>query len=211
MSDQSDEDDQDRDIVRRAVEALDVIDKTFENWLIIGEAFERGRQWATREARTNVPKGRGYNDAFSRWMKRYEAGKLTTIDQAVRYRLGKIMEKRQAVVAWRQTLTSNQLREWSHPTTVWRRFEAAHNIPDGDAPKRPSHVAQLKESLAKALDDNQRLEERMKRADGSLFDLKRDTAQAIADTIVRNVTNSRAEEIARLIRKKLKEKAKPAG
>ncbi|MGJ5135693.1 hypothetical protein [Bradyrhizobium oligotrophicum] len=211
MSGQSDEDDQDRDIVRRAVEALDVIDKTFENWLIIGEAFERGRQWATREARTNVPKGRGYNEAFSRWMKRYEAGKLTTIDQAARYRLGKIMENRQAVVAWRQTLTSNQLREWSHPTTVWRRFEAAHNVPDDDAPKKPSHMAQLKESLANALDDNQRLQERMKHAEGSLFDLKRDSAEAIADTMVRNVSDSKAEAIAGWIRKKLKEKKKPAG
>jgi hypothetical protein len=205
------DDDRDRDIVRQAVEALDAIDRTFDHWLVTGEAFERGRQSAMREARTNVPKGRGYNEAYSPWMKRNEAGKLATIDQAVRFRLGKIIEHRSEVLAWRQTLTSNQRREWSHPTTVWRRFEAANVVrTDDDGEKKPSQVAQLKESLAKALDDNARLTEQLKR-DGSLFDLKRDSAEAIAEVLVRNMSDVRAEDVAKRIRRKLKEKKKPAG
>ena len=210
MSD-PDDDDRDRDLVRRAIEALDAIGMTFDHWLVIGEAFERGRQSAMREARTNVPKGRGYNDAYSRWMKRYEAGRLSTIDQAARFRLAKIIEHRSEVLAWRETLTSNQRREWSHPSTVWRRFEASHKVPD-DGEKKPSQVAQLKESLAKALDENARLEERLKRDSGSLFDIGKDSAEEIAEILVRKLNYSaKAEDIARRIRRKMREKQKPAG
>jgi hypothetical protein len=60
------------------------------------------------------------------------------------------------------------------------------------------------------LEENDRLKRRSE--EGSLFDLRNDTVEIIADTIVGNVSPGRAEKIARAILKAIKTRSqKPAG
>ena len=56
------------------------------------------------------------------------------------------------------------------------------------------------------------LEEQLAAADvGSLFDLKKDNAEAIGQVIATNVSESKARNIAKAITEKLRAKQKPAG
>ena len=127
-------------LVKAANEALDRIDATGEDWLIVGEVYMRGRQEAMTEARTNVPKGKRYNRALDDWTARIHFD-LRRIDEKTRTALAHIMENRAAFDAWRAALPTNQRQEWNHPRTLWRQFERtriAKTTPEGShAGKKP--------------------------------------------------------------------------
>ncbi|HEV3444298.1 MAG TPA: hypothetical protein VG099_06620 [Gemmataceae bacterium] len=72
--------------------------RTMQKWLEIGQGFLIGRAWAMRQAGTNQPLGRGYNEAFSQWLKAYD---LAGIDQADRSNLFTLMDT-PAILAWRR-------------------------------------------------------------------------------------------------------------
>src|SRR4051812_44253288 len=89
--------------------------RTLDDWLVIGEALIAGRAEAMRAAGTNQPAGRGYNTAFSRWL---AEEKLDEIDKVSRSRLLIIMENRDAVLAWHQTLTLTDRIRLNNPQSV---------------------------------------------------------------------------------------------
>lgn len=78
---------------------------------------------------------------------------------------------------------------------------------------KTSPLARQAERLAEQAREIEHLREQLSAAearDGSLFDLKRDSVEAIAATIVGSVAPSRAEKIARAVLGRLKQ-ARPAG
>jgi hypothetical protein len=96
-------------------------DCTWNDWLAIGDALDIGRTEAMAEARSNRPKGKGYNRAFSFWL--FKHG-FNDIDQGDRKRLFDILEHRGAIETWRATLMPIQRRRINHPSTVWRKWKA---------------------------------------------------------------------------------------
>src|SRR6185369_3949575 len=74
---------------------------TYHDWLLVGEALQIGRANAMREARTNRPKGRGYNTAFSMWLR--DNGFADT-DSMTRLALLTWVENRDAIASWYETL-----------------------------------------------------------------------------------------------------------
>jgi hypothetical protein len=92
-------------------------DQTFEDWLLVGQALEIGRQLAMRRAYTNQPVGRAYNTAFSDWMATNGFG---DIDKGTRSRLADIMAHRPEIETWRQKLPQSERLRKNHPNSIWR-------------------------------------------------------------------------------------------
>jgi hypothetical protein len=176
--------------------------------MYIAEGLEVGRNKAMRRAGTNRQLGSSYNKAFGQWLDGHPWAR--DLDKPTRNHLFWCIDHRNDIEAWRETLAQNERARLNHPTPMKRRYEATHNAPGG---KDEGEAKGVKETRAQKLErEIERLtgdvENWRKRAqaEGSLFDLKRDTVKHIAETIAENVTYGRlvsiqraiAEEIARL-------------
>jgi regulator of replication initiation timing len=126
------EHDESERIVRQATEAWVRLkkDKSWTDWIAVGEGMMIGRQQAMHEAGTNQPKGRGFNVVFGKWLKDH---KFDDMDESDRAKLFKIMESRAEVEAWRETLTLTDKMRLNHPSSVYRKWKGASEV--GDEPK----------------------------------------------------------------------------
>jgi hypothetical protein len=99
--------------------------QTWSDWKVLGTAVAGGRAEAMREARTNRPAGRRYNESFCVWL---TANKFADIGKTTRARLLQCMEKIDAIEAWLKKLEIDKRLKLNHPTTVlsaWKRSTAA--------------------------------------------------------------------------------------
>jgi hypothetical protein len=148
----------------------------------IGEALEAGRAYCMRIAgiRPNEkPRGRGYVEAFNRWLKRYGFVKL---DQAARKYLLDCMNNRAEIETWRQGLGDDKIK-WNHPTTVWRRWQASTKAPRPEG-KNASPFARQRESIRKRdekIAELKRENARLKNELGDGGDAWKATDRALAD------------------------------
>lgn len=180
----------------------------WRDWTYLAQGFEVGRNKAMRETHTNQPIGRGYNEAFGRWMNARPWAR--GIDKATRNHLLWIADHLVEIEAWRETLAANQRDKWNHPTTVKKAYEAAmkHKVAQEKGETVRSPMAEIKASLIQAQEEAHKWQRRAEEG-GSLFDLRRDTAQDIARVLVKQLSPAKAEQIARAIRQELKQQ-KPA-
>jgi hypothetical protein len=129
--------------------------KTWHNWLAVGEALLAGRDWAMSQANRNHPSGRGYSMAFGEWLKRF---KLHDMDKGDRARLFKVMDDLPAIEEWRGSLHPAQRAQLNHPNSVLRKWQAETRDKDPNTKKRSKltesvrdldeQVALLKSQLA---------------------------------------------------------------
>jgi hypothetical protein len=96
-------------------------EKSWGDWLKVGEALQVGREWAMNQAGTNRPDGKGYNVAFSEWLQKY---KLDDMDKGDRSRLFSVMDNLGQIEEWRKTLPLNQRLSLNHPNAVVRKWKA---------------------------------------------------------------------------------------
>jgi len=109
--------------IREGQEAWSRLKKhmSWSDWTSVGRAHLKGRQAAMREACTNEPTGRRYNQIFGEWLTRHG---FDDIDKGDRSRLFEVMEHLDEIETWLATLpTSNRLR-LNHPATVLRKWHA---------------------------------------------------------------------------------------
>jgi hypothetical protein len=111
-------------IGRKARAALEKPSKSrdWHDWMQIGEALVVGREVAMREVGVNAPMGRGYNEAFGKWLRQY--GLHKKIDKSDRARLFTVMEHRGEIEEFRSSLPLAKRLRLNHPSTVlrhWRR------------------------------------------------------------------------------------------
>jgi hypothetical protein len=97
-------------------QARDAFNKTIYRWFEIGEAIEIVRQKAER-----------LNDrfAFKRIMRKegFSMEKEDkVIDKAMVTKLKQVCDRKTEVIAWHETLTPKQKREWAAPNTVIKHF-----------------------------------------------------------------------------------------
>ena len=138
-------------------------DQAFEDWLMVGRALLIGRGAAMAEAGKNTPQGKGYATAFGKWL---SDNGFADMDKGDRTRLTHIMDHEAEVIAWRNTLTLTERLRLNHPTSVWRRFEAANRpirpklsplardlmaVTGGVAERRDEEVERLRETLEESL------------------------------------------------------------
>jgi hypothetical protein len=127
-------------ILRAGVEAWKEIDKisktgSFEAWLRIGQALAIGRDYALRSTGANAPTGRRYSVAFSEWVRRNGFGAM---NKSTRSRALELHTNRDAITAWRQTLTDRQRAHCIHAHTIvvrWRRATTPKKTRPDDALK----------------------------------------------------------------------------
>ena len=128
------------------------------------------------------------------------------LDKPTRTHLFWCVDHRNEIERWRETLAQNERARLNHPTAMKRRYEATHK-PDEVGTRGANETrAQKLEREVERLSSELEAWRKRAMAEGSLFDLKKDTPKDIATTIAGNVSLSRlisiqkaiAEEIALL-------------
>jgi hypothetical protein len=142
------EDDRDR-VCRQGTEAWKRLkrEKSWSDWLKVGEAMQVGREWAMNQAGTNRPEGKGYNTAFGEWLAKY---KLDDMDKGDRSRLFEVMDNLSQIEEWRQTLSITERLKRNHPNAVLRKWKAFM----GPEPKPGDDKPTLRDSVVNLSEDN---------------------------------------------------------
>jgi len=124
-------------------------EKSWADWIKVGEALQVGRDWAMNTAGTNRPEGKGYNLAFAEWLNKY---RLDDMDKGDRSRLFDVMDNLVAITSWRQTLTLTERLALNHPSSVWRKFKCAIEPEATDPTAAPKPT--LRDSVANLSEEN---------------------------------------------------------
>jgi hypothetical protein len=148
----------------------------WDDWCFVADGFAVGRNKAMRRAGTNQPVGSAYNRAFGDWMAERSWAKNT--DKATRNHLLWVADHRSEIEAWRATLSRSERDRINHPTTLRRKWDAAHrpNAADHKSPKKETKAEALQRENAELWDKVKRME----RDGGSLFDLNQTPLKDIA-------------------------------
>ena len=100
--------------------------RTWSGWtMTIGTGLLKARAEAMARANTNIPKGRGYNEAMSGLLAEYELTEKNGLSETVRAHLFKIMDTLADVERWRAKQHAPE--RLNNPTTVWREFEKSED------------------------------------------------------------------------------------
>jgi len=168
-------------------------EKSWVDWLKVGEALQVGRDWAMNQAQTNKPEGKGYNLAFGEWLAKY---KLDDMDKSDRCRLFDVMDNLANITQWRTTLTLTQRLALNHPSTVWRKFKkAVEPATDPTAEPKPT----LRDSVAILSEENHVKDNQIAQLSERIVELEQELANANAEIVRLNqLTDYRHAEIVRL-------------
>jgi hypothetical protein len=186
-----------------------------DDWLAYGPGLLIRRRLAMRIAYVNRPEGKGYARAFAQLM---EHDGLDTMDKtsisAVLW-LHDAPERLSVLREIRETMTVGQRARLNSPISARQRVERELKVRAGgnEATSPTSPVTVLKRRLVEQRHQIAHLEEQLAAAgNGSLFDLKHDTADDIGRVIADSVSETKARGIAKAITDKLRVKQqRPAG
>jgi hypothetical protein len=186
-----------------------------DDWLSYFPGLAIRRRLAMRLAFTNKPEGKGYAQAFGELMK---ADGL--LDPAVKTSftavlwLGDDPERMKVLRELREAMPPGQRSRLNSPITARQRVEAIlqarrHGVEES---VKTSPVALLKEAMVEQAREIVELKQKLaKHEQGSLFDLKHDSADDIASAIIGNLSTHKAKSLADGILARLKKSQKPAG
>jgi hypothetical protein len=174
---------------------------TWDDWKQVGQAHVIGRHKAMIEAGVNQPIGRRYNDAFGTWQREFG---FENLDKGDRARLFEVVGHLTKIEAWLATLTTSERLRLNHPTTVLRKWKSSTVAPDPNAAPKLSAYAQLNEAHVQLIEKHHRLQREIETGGGDLW-TPQDTADDIANVMVRKLPTNKAERVARAMLAKLKE------
>jgi hypothetical protein len=122
-------------------------EKSWGDWIKVGEAHLVGRDWAMNQAGANQPRGKAYNMAFGEWLQKY---KFSDMDKGDRSRLFEVMDNLPMIEEWRRILTLTDRLRLNHPNAVLRKWKAAvePEKPNSNKPTLRDSVANLSEEGA---------------------------------------------------------------
>jgi hypothetical protein len=204
-----------------------------QDWLDFEVGLWGVRREAMRVAHVNEPKGRGYNEAHGQLMRYYGLDQLNSTsvsavlwltDPQEKYRNGEgYLTRKEILEQVLKSMSSGQRSRLASPISARQRVEKriaelsseqpAPACAGADGGEKPvGKLKQTEQALAAALQKIHHLEEQAKRAGGDeRFDLNRDTADDIAETILRVVGLPRSKGIHGALGKKIKAASRPAG
>jgi hypothetical protein len=189
----------DTTIFGNAREAVGLLKKTFETWIVIGKAVVRARDIADR---------RGGGKTFRRLIE--QQGLASVINKANASHLERIMAKLPEVVMWHETLAENEQIAWAAPSTVIKRCPVFNKPdPEKDEDKPLSKLKQTEQALAAALEE---IEQLKATGDGDRFkptDKPEDVARLLVDIFSARKAKQIAEHMLKLLKKRDKEAILP--
>jgi hypothetical protein len=183
------------------------------DWMDVAEGLATGRTKALRRAGSNDVQNPHYKRAFKEWMRDRPWAK--DLDQPTRAHLFWCIDNRNEIERWRETLAANERARLNHPTAMKRRYEATHRDVK-DAPSqgvKETRAQKLERELDRVSDEAEAWRKKAQ-AEGSLFDLKRDTIEDIVNAIAGNVAVHRVAALGKALVEKakaLKAEQKQAG
>jgi hypothetical protein len=145
-------------------------EKSWRDWIAVGEALTAGRDWAMNQALTNQPIGKAYNMAFGEWLQRY---KLDDMDKGDRSRLFTVMDNLGMIEEWRRTLTQTQRLALNHPNAVLRKWQKAIE-PEPEGEPKPT----LRDSVANLSEDNHAKDGEIAQLKARIVELEEELATA---------------------------------
>jgi len=176
-----------RRILHAAHVASIALRRTFDHWVTVGRGLQLLRQRADQI---------GTRNAFNDLRDQHRLGDKHFRKEVVS-RLLKVMDNLEAVETWRTTLTEKQRVEWASPDTIVRRCPVFNKPKPATAEAKPSPYAKLQQANAELQIELHDVKRRA--ADGDLFDLKNESVETIAGTIIEKVGIDKAVKIARAI------------
>jgi hypothetical protein len=182
------------------------------DWMAYAPGLYIRRRLAMKINHTNRPQGRGYVETYSQLL-RHDG--FDTTDKALMNNLTSVAwlndapERVRVLREITETMTPGERARLNSPVTARQRVEKIIKARgDGTEERiRTSPVAVLKEANVKLEHEVEDLKEKLAAAetrDGSLFDLKRDTIDAIAETITKTISEDRFNKIAAACKKRFK-------
>jgi hypothetical protein len=191
----------------------------WEDWMFVGDGLAVGQRKAMQIAGTNRPYGRGYTKAFADWINQRPWAKRYN-DTGTRSNLLWCIDHRSEIESWRITLAQNQRDLINHPTTMKRRYEAAHRVTgkdgeDGEAAKKETSHEALKRALFEAEAKIKAMETSARSWGDSLFSIGDTPAAQIAHIIVDEAIRigkfTKAAQIKAALEKEIAAKKKMGG
>jgi hypothetical protein len=173
-------------------------EKSWSDWVQVGEALQVGREWAMNQAMTNQPEGKGYNMAFGEWLARY---KLDDMDKGDRSRLFSVMDNLPMIEEWRRTLTLTERLKLNHPNAVLRKWQAAIEPPAVPTEPRPT----LRDSLTNVIEENESLKAHVAELEAARAPLDVDQLVEALLATLRDMPREVATPKVKAINKRLKE------
>jgi hypothetical protein len=149
----------DAEIEARAADAYERIYKHqnhWKDWMYLADGLMLGRRWALEKAGANVPTGKGYNMAFSRWMATRAWAR--DLDPPTRNDLFWCAEHRSEIEAWRDELDERERQKKNHPTHMKRAYQKAHKPKEESEDQEEDHEGEP--GGKKGTPDEQALRER---------------------------------------------------
>lgn len=187
-----------------------------DDWLAYGPGLMIRRRMAMRIAFVNKPEGRGYVMAFNQIMKHDGLDGMDKTSLTAVLWLHDDPERMSTLREIRDTMTVGERARLNSPITARQRVEKVLKAREGGTEEamKTSPMFILKRQVAEQNRQIAHLKEELASAetrDGSLFDLKRDSADDIVNTIIGNVSAHKATTIAKGVLAALKKKQAPAG
>jgi hypothetical protein len=163
----------------------------WHRWIFVGQALDAGRTQCMRTARANQPAGRGYNEAFGRWLRRND---LDDLDKPTRAALLECIANLAEIERWRGNLPQARRNDLNSPRTVLRYWRLS--LAEGKAP-----TAGKPTPLSLALEENARLKAELaalRKAGGGSSFTRTDRPDAIAKVIVSDLHGVSADKLSRI-------------
>jgi hypothetical protein len=191
--------------------------KAFDDyWVPIGEGLLAVRRTVMAALRLKRAHGGYYNDAFGKMCAKTPYAEMHKVERS---NLLYCMEHLPDILEMRAGWTPTERAGVNHPTSMAKRLrEFLHRAPvDPPLKRNVSPMALLKDKneqlMRTSLDQAERIASLEANADsGSLFDLKRDSADDIVVAIVSNVSAYKAEAIGKgLLAHTKRKRQQPAG
>jgi len=189
-----------------------------DDWLAYAPGLQIRRRLAMLLAFTNRPEGKGYSAAFGQLMRRHDG--LDWDDKSVKNSMGAVLwlnDDAQRLTVLREirgTMKPGERARLNSPISARQRVEKviAARASGSEDTLRTSPLTNLKRDKAELERELAETQAKLARAlDGSLFDLKHDSADDIVKAVVANVTEHKAKAIATGILAAFKAKRTPAG
>jgi hypothetical protein len=190
-----------------------------DDWIRLYDGLAIRRRLAMRIAFTNQPKGKRYTHALSQIYKsegfdiadKVMMGALTAV-----LWLGDDQERIAILHEIRSEMSPGERARLNSPVSARRRIKETLDARAQQAnppPRPPTPLQAAKRMIADLQGELEEVKAQLARSeDGSLFDLRNDTAEAIATAVVANVNTHKAEAIAKSVVELVKRKnQRPAG
>jgi hypothetical protein len=113
---------------------------TYDDWLMIADGLQAGRESAMAAAQCNTPFGLRYRRELKAWRARNAWTANPRLHNSVVSNCYWLIDNLAQVEAWRATLTDDEREAYNHPTAIKRQFQKAQRGgPGGQRGRRGPH------------------------------------------------------------------------